>query len=286
MGLGLSGGGLETAKFLLERGAHVTVTDLKTESALAPSVSELKRFAAEGGYPPVRFALGGHEMRDFETADMVIKNPIVHPDSPYLLCAKRVESDIGLFLAECPARITAVTGSKGKSTVTAAIHFVLDRLYTAQPGRKAYLGGNSARSPLAFAGLLTPHDDVTLELSSWQLGDLRGKTGPDGALLLKPRVAVITAIMSDHQNWYHGMEPYVADKRMIFAGQDENDATITLDDDWGRRFLSETRAKKISTAVLPPELQMMRPKIPGAHQRQNLMLSRLALRELPGGGGE
>jgi UDP-N-acetylmuramoylalanine--D-glutamate ligase len=282
MGLGLNGGGLETAKFLLSRGAVVTVTDMKNGAALANPVNELKTYAAAHGYPPVRFVLGKHETADFENAAMVLKNPGVRPDSPYLLASKRIETDMSLFLAENPARLTAVTGSKGKSTTAAAIHHVLEK-YHARTGRgKAYLGGNITVSPLSFLDDLTPDDDIVLELSSWQLGDLRGKTDAAGNALLDPRVAVITAIMPDHQNWYCGMEPYVADKRVIYRYQDqhENGATVTLDDDWGKSFLAETRAKKISVADAPPELQSIVPRIPGIHNKQNLVLAGLALAEL------
>ena len=280
MGLGLNGGGLETAKFLLSRGAAVTVTDTKDAAALAPSVNALEAFAVEHGYPAPRFVLGRHETADFAAADFVVKNPIVHPDSPYLLAAKRVETDIGLFLAENPARLPAVSGSKGKSTTAAAIHHAL-RLWHEKTGRgKAYLGGNIAVSPLSFLDGLAGDDDVALELSSWQLGGLRGNTDAAGNALLRPRVAVLTAIMSDHQNWYHGMEPYVADKRVIYRYQDETCATVTTDDDWGRRFLSETRAKKISAADAPWELQNIVPRIPGGHNKQNLVLAGLALAEL------
>jgi UDP-N-acetylmuramoylalanine--D-glutamate ligase len=281
MGLGLNGGGLETAKFLLSRGAVVTVTDMKDEAALAGPVNELKAFAAAHGCPPVRFVLGRHETVDFERADMVLKNPGVRPDSPYLLAAKRVETDMSLFLAENPARLVAVTGSKGKSTTAAALHYVLEK-YHAETGRgRAYLGGNITVSPLSFLDRLTPDDDVVLEMSSWQLGDLRGKTDAAGkALLGTVRVAVLTAIMPDHQNWYHGMEPYVADKRVIYQYQNASGATVTLDDDWGKRFLAETRARKISIADAPPELRSIVPCIPGGHNRQNLTLAGLALAEM------
>jgi UDP-N-acetylmuramoylalanine--D-glutamate ligase len=279
MGLGLNGGGLETAKFLLTRGAVVTVTDMKDETALADPANTLRAFAAAHDYPPVRFVLGKHETGDFARADIVLKNPIVHPDSPFLLAAKRVETDMSLFLAENPARLTAVTGSKGKSTTASAIHHTLEKHHE-QTGRgKAYLGGNITISPLSFLDRLTGDDDVVLELSSWQLGDLRGKT--DAArYLLKPRVAVLTAIMPDHQNWYHGMEPYVADKCVIYQYQDETCATVTLDDAWGERFLAETRAKKVCTADAPAGLRTLLPRIPCAHNKQNLVLAGLALAEL------
>ena len=220
MGLGLNGGGMPSARYLAGKGAEVTVTDLRDEKVLAPSIEELKAF-------PIRYVLGRHEMDDFRKADMVIKNPGVRPDSPYLMAAKRIETDISLFLAASPARLMAVTGSKGKSSTSSALHFVLKEYReNAVRGGKAWLGGNIALSPLSFLDELGEDDDVVLELSSWQLGDLRGRK------LLKPRAAIITPIMRDHQDKYGSMEAYVNDKRLIYSDQDDADVTIAEDDDW------------------------------------------------------
>ena len=126
MGLGLHGGGLESARYLLRRGAEITVTDLRDEKKLAPTIEQLE--AARAGIPnapPIRYVLGRHEIKDFTAAGMVIKNPGVRPDSPFLQAARRIETDISLFLAASPARLVAVTGSKGKSSVASAIYWTL-----------------------------------------------------------------------------------------------------------------------------------------------------------------
>ena len=41
MGLGLNGGGEAAARFFLNKGAYVTVTDMKTEEQLAPTLERL-----------------------------------------------------------------------------------------------------------------------------------------------------------------------------------------------------------------------------------------------------
>jgi UDP-N-acetylmuramoylalanine--D-glutamate ligase len=246
MGLGLHGGGLESVLYLAGEGAEVTVTDLRDEKALASSIEKLEE-GIRGAAFPVRYVLGRHETGDFEKADMVIKNPGVPPDSPYLKAARRIETDISLFLAASPARILAVTGSKGKSTVSSALHRVLAEAGSAGllQGR-ARLGGNIAVSPLSFLKELEEGDRVVLELSSWQLGDLK-----DRVSLLKPRCAVITAIMRDHQDRYGSMEAYVDDKRVIYRGQDEEDATVAGDDGWGQSFLRESRGRPLVCASGP-----------------------------------
>ncbi|MDR0400240.1 MAG: UDP-N-acetylmuramoyl-L-alanine--D-glutamate ligase [Treponema sp.] len=321
MGLGLHGGGLESAKYLARRGAELTVTDLRDEKALAPSIEQLESFLREQSASPaaVRYVLGRHETADFAQADLVIKNPGVSPGSPYLRAARRIETDISLFLAVSPARLWAVTGSKGKSSTASALHWVLDRARdfsgAGAPSGRAWLGGNITRSPLSFLDQVRAEDDVVLELSSWQLADLRGRLrgGPGSPPLLKPRCAVITAIMPDHLDRYAGMEDYVADKRVVYQGQDRGDALIAGRDSWGRSFRAEGRGRPLSWGEGRPEpgesggwlegpegaglarfyegpaaaspgeiIEAVPPEVlvPGRHQKQNLLAAALALLDL------
>jgi UDP-N-acetylmuramoylalanine--D-glutamate ligase len=305
MGLGLHGGGLESARYLAAHGAELTITDLRDEQALSPAIRQLEAAGVKA-----RYVLGRHDRDDFKNADMVIKNPGVRPDSPYLEMAARIETDISLFLASSPARLIAVTGSKGKSGTASAIHWVLNQ--ARQPGflpgllaGKACLGGNITVSPLTFLDALTAEDDVILELSSWQLGDLGGGSRVRSRLL-KPRVAVITAIMPDHLDRYGTMDAYVADKRVIYQGQDKGDLTVAADDSWGQSFLAETPGRGILYAEAPlpggkaggwvdgrggpglarladgqtVELVPAKLLVPGYHQKKNLLAAALSLMDL------
>jgi len=287
MGLGLNGGGLATARFFAEQGSFVTVTDMKGEKELAESIAALEGL-------PIRFVLGKHELSDFTSADLVIKNPAVKPDSPYLRAARAVESDLSVFLRLSQAPILAITGSKGKSTVSTALHHAL-----VSGGIQAFLGGNIAVSPLSFIDKTGPETPVVLELSSWQLADMRGSSA------LMPRISLITSIMPDHMNRYISMDDYVADKRLIYADQGPDSFTIVnRDDPWGELFASETKASVLYYAsselgrlpgawlegvrgherglyagafgieeILPAELL-----VPGPHQRKNLLSAALAAR--------
>ncbi|MGN0739227.1 MAG: UDP-N-acetylmuramoyl-L-alanine--D-glutamate ligase [Treponema sp.] len=242
MGLGLNGGGEATVRFLLKHGAYVLVTDMKQESQLKPTIDSI---SADKSLPADRltYVLGGHRIEDFANADCVIKNPGVKiQGNKFLQAAKAIETDISLFLKFTKAKIIAVTGSKGKSSTVSAIHYGLQ-----QSGFDAFLGGNITVSPLTFLEQTSEKSVVVLELSSWQLADLRGRK------LLKPFIAVITKIVPDHQNWYDNMGDYVADKRLIYKDQTEDDYTIVdFDGDavgtgpscggtWGDYFAKETK---------------------------------------------
>ena len=221
MGLGLNGGGLACVRYFASRGAQVTATDLRTEEVLKPSLDRLKDLE-------VHYVLGEHRMIDFTEADIVIKNPAVPADSPYLKAAAQIETDLSVFLKACNNPLIAVTGSKGKSTVVSALHAIMKEACS-----QVWLGGNITVSPLSFIDKIEPDDPVILELSSWQLGDLRGRN------LLHPKVSVITNIMNDHQNMYKNFSDYVDDKKQIYKGQSTPDHAIFLKDSYGEEFARE-----------------------------------------------
>jgi UDP-N-acetylmuramoylalanine--D-glutamate ligase len=122
--------------------------------------------------------------------------------------------------------------------------------------------------------------------------------------------------MRDHQDRYASMEEYVADKRVIYQGQDGGDATIALRDSWGAGFLAESRGRPLSYGAEEPpagqsggwidgaggaglarfyggpaagpgraagevlELVPERLLVPGRHQKLNLLAAGLALVDL------
>ncbi len=286
MGLGLHGGGLASALFFASRGAEVTVTDLREESILKPVIKQLADY-------DIKYVLGKHLDEDFVSADLVIKNPAVSGSSPYLKMAKLVETDISIFLKFNKRPVIAVTGSKGKSTTVSAVY---DVMHFFLPDTK--LGGNITTSPLNFIDDCTVKNrtPVILELSSWQLADLKNTN------LLVPRIAVITNIMPDHQNRYSSMDEYVADKKLIYANQSAGDLLIcNYDDGYGREFASETAAKVffVSASDLPinidgafllnnegycrinGKVEKFLPEkiqIPGEHNRLNMLYAALILR--------
>jgi len=223
----------------------------------------------------------------------VIKNPAVSPTSPYLAAARAhgvpVETDLSVFLTISRNPVLAVTGSKGKSTTASALALVLTRV-----DPRARLGGNITVSPLSFVDDLAPEAPVVLELSSWQLGDLRGRG------ILSPNISAFTVILPDHLDKYPGMREYVEDKKVIFQEQrPEQHAVFNLDDPWQRGFPAETRARSsfFSSRELPPgfagawldgdegrvRLQPQEPaqvilggtRIPGVHNRRNLLCAGL-----------
>src|SRR5690625_255791 len=139
-----------------------------------------------------------------------------------------VDNDIGLFFRALPElepddeplpKVIAVTGSNGKSTVTALIHHIL-----ASAGRPAQMGGNIGRAVLDLEPP-RPGEVYVLELSSYQT---------DLARTLAPDVAVFLNLSPDHLDRHHGMGGYFAAKRRLFEIGAPETAIIGIDEIEGR----------------------------------------------------
>ncbi len=229
-GLGILGGGVETAKFLLSQGVKLSVTDSKSKEHLTPSISKLPK--------GISYTLGTHKDSDIKKADAIVFNPGVAYESEWVKKAikekKEVYNDLSLFLSvleekkKVPEYI-AITGTRGKTTSTTWLkHFLPE----------AVLGGNMPEN-----GLLKIVKQKTnlfaLELSSFQLEFVQKGN-------LAPKVAVITNLYRDHLNRYKKMEKYAKAKANIFLNQTDSDfLVLNADNEWSDFFLKQKPKAKV-----------------------------------------
>ncbi len=206
MGLGVHGGGLGVARWLLRQGAEVTVTDLAAREALAEPAAALDE-AAQALGATVRYTLGEHREADFAGSEIVVANPAVRPSSPWLAAARAagaaIETEMTLFFRACRGPLFGVTGTKGKTTTALMLAAMLRERH---PDTVA--AGNLRVSALEALDGITEATPVVLELSSFQLERL-GEAG------LSPRYSLITNLSPDHLNWHGSFEAYAAAKRQI-----------------------------------------------------------------------
>ncbi len=207
--LGLARSGVAATRLLLREGARVTVTDARPASTLASALAEL-------GGAPVRQVLGGHDERDFTSADLVVVSPGVPLWLPHLRTARQagvpVWGEVELayrFLGGVP--LVAITGTNGKSTTTA----LAGALFAED--RPTFTGGNLG-VPLCEHVLSGRRADVVVaELSSFQL---------EGIHQLRPKVAAILNVTPDHLDRYEGLEAYAAAKARLFETQQPGDFAV------------------------------------------------------------
>jgi UDP-N-acetylmuramoylalanine--D-glutamate ligase len=228
MGLGVLGGGVATTKWFLRRGARVTVTDLRPRRALESSLKALGNDARR-----VRFVLGRHHLKDFKMHDLLVANPAVPQESPYLAAARKagklVVNDARIFFDSYEGPLVAVTGTRGKTTTVAWIaHLMRGR-------HPALLAGGNSSSDMPLLKLLSHARSAVpsvVELSSWQLERVAGaRRGPD--------VAVVTNLYPDHLNRHRTMREYARAKANIFIEQHSHQSLIlNADNPWTRFFLS------------------------------------------------
>jgi len=258
MGLGRFGGGVGVTRFLVEQGAEVWVTDLADEAALAEPLRQLEGL-------PIETRLGRHEIPDFAKADVVVVNPAVNPANRYVSAARQagatITSEIRLLLECLPTtrrrRIIGVTGTAGKSTVTAMLGHALHRL---EPTGNVWVGGNLGGSLLPKLERIGGDDWVVLELSSFMLERLRD-------LAWSPPIAVVTNFAANHLDWHGSVEAYRRAKRVILEHQAPGDAAVLGPElsDWP---VAEAVSRSVATSPLEGAL-----RIPGEHNRWNAALA-------------
>lgn len=212
-GLGLHGGGYAAASYFLDHGDEVRVTDLKGANDLGKEMETLTKRGAV-------CITGSHQKEDFLWADIVVKNPAIPPTHPMLSYARQVVNDFA-WLFSSPWReqvkIISITGTKGKTTTSAATAHALERL-----GFEAMQCGNMGIS--AFSVLKeweTRHehgrklpDYLVVEFSSWQIRDT--VTAMHGQLP-NMEVCALTNFYPDHLNSYESIEQYLSDKLHLFS---------------------------------------------------------------------
>lgn len=274
MGLGLLGGALNDAIYLLKCGAKLVITDMKTEEELAVPVKKLKSLKnISGSY---ELHLGGHQIEDFKQADFILQPGNVPVDSPYLLEAQKnnipIHESESLFMAYASSvKIIGITGTRGKTTTTHLIYQILQDAF----GQKVHLAGNvKGLSTLALLDKVKTGDMVVLELDSWCLHGI-------GSIKKSPHISVFTNLMQDHLNFYlkgsqdvaEAMQKYFTDKAQIFAHQTEEDYLI-LDTEI-KKIIDERYKGKINSKVVLikniPEVRKWKLKIKGEHNYKHIL---------------
>jgi UDP-N-acetylmuramoylalanine--D-glutamate ligase len=198
LGLGRSGDAVSR----LLRSHHASV--YASDSARSPAVQQVAESLRTAG---VDAHAGGHDLARVARAGLVVTSPGIAPDSPPLVAARSsgvpVVSEVEIALATMPgSRIVAVTGTNGKTTVTAIIGHLLRSL-----GLDVEVAGNIGR-PLSDAAMRTTTPAwIALEISSFQLHDTPS---------LEPLVGVLTNLAPDHLDRYGSVNAYFDDKAQLF----------------------------------------------------------------------
>jgi len=281
LGLGVSNRPL--VRLLLRYGCTVTGCDKTPREKLDAQILELEQLGCE-------LRLGETYLENL-SADLVFRTPGMHPDNPALqalrMSGAEITSEMELFFELCPCTILAVTGSDGKTTTTTLISEMLKAA-----GKTVWLGGNIGTPLLPHLNAMKAEDFAVVELSSFQLMDMRKS----------PHIAVVTNLAPNHLDVHKDMQEYVEAKKNIFRYQAANDVLILNGDNAitaafqgngiTRFFTRREHASKPGICLRgnmicrdeEPVLDIRDIAIPGAHNVENYMAAILAVEGLVDNG--
>ncbi len=216
--IGAARQGLALARFLVNRGANVTLNDGRSEIELKDSITQLKDL-------PIQWVLGAHPVQILNKIDLVCISGGVPLDIPMILEAKKqnilLSNDSQIFMEYVKCPVVGITGSAGKTTTTALMGEIAK---LASPSyKKVWVGGNIGNPLINEVTEIADQDLVILELSSFQL-ELMTKS---------PNIALITNITPNHLDRHGTLEAYTAAKAHILSHQSADDIAILNRDDPG-----------------------------------------------------
>ena len=207
IGAGISN--MAAVDLLLSMGALISVRDKQSDEDKA------KMLHGKGA----KVFFGDDYLKDIYE-DILFKSPGIRPDIPEIAAACErgavLTSEMEVFLALCPSKIYAVTGSDGKTTTTTLVSKMLESEYKKSGKGRVYLGGNIGTPLLPYILEMNENDAAVVELSSFQLF----------AMSAHIHSAIVTNVTPNHLNWHVDMDEYTEAKAKIFELQNENDRLV------------------------------------------------------------
>jgi UDP-N-acetylmuramoylalanine--D-glutamate ligase len=212
--LGLGETGLASALFLNRKGYSVFVSDSEVSEVLEARATRLRE-------EKIPFELGKHSLEKIAGKEWVLISPGISPATPiYRTLQERgipmvSEIEVAAWFSE--GKVTAVTGTTGKTTVTTLLH----RVYEAN-GLPSLICGNIGNPWIGELERLTPESEIVLEISSFQLVH---------TFTLRPSLGILLNLGLNHLDWHANLDDYVTSKLRLFQNQTlEDDALIRRED--------------------------------------------------------
>jgi UDP-N-acetylmuramoyl-tripeptide--D-alanyl-D-alanine ligase len=171
----------------------------------------------------------GHEFVDAAFASGAAGVLVSHPVSgPHVLVANVAEALTALAVAaraRTSAKILGVTGSVGKTSTKEALAAALERNCRGKVHRSVKSYNNHTGVPLSLARMPADSEYAILEMGMNNAGEIAALTR-----LVRPHVAIVTAIAAAHIENLGSMEAIAAAKAEIFEGLEEDGVAIVPED--------------------------------------------------------
>ncbi|MET0397821.1 MAG: UDP-N-acetylmuramoyl-L-alanine--D-glutamate ligase [Longimicrobiaceae bacterium] len=236
--LGLARSGLAAARLALARGATVYASDAGDGPAAREAAERVRELGGEA-------ETGGHDTARLSRCDVIVLSPGIPPTAAVLrdpaIASVPVIAEVELAFGQLDAPVVGITGTNGKTTVTALVSHLLT-----EAGIDAPAGGNigTALSELALRD--APPRVAVVEVSSFQLAMTRD---------FAPAIGVLTNLAPDHLDWYPDVEAYYADKARLFRGATAASRwVLNAEDERARELIGDAPGTRYYFRVAsPPE---------------------------------
>ncbi len=203
-------------------------------------------------------------LKKLHNFDIVYRSPGVPYNLPEIKKALRsgvkFYSATAIFFEEARGRVIGITGTKGKGTTATLLYKILKTCK-----KPVYLAGNIGKPALEILPKINKKSIVILELSSFQLQDLK----------VSPEIAVVLETFPDHMDSHKNLREYFDAKTNIAKWQKKSDKIFYFDDNrWSKWIAQKSRAKKISVSARNFKLFKLGDlKMPGEHNLKNAVMA-------------
>lgn len=143
--------------------------------------------------------------------DLIIKSPGISLHNLNIEKTNNITSQVELFLKYYKNKTIGITGTKGKSTTTNLIYFLIKNY-----NDKLQIGGNIGIPVFDLLMNDSQSDWYVLELSCHQLDQV----------MYSPHISILLNIFPEHLDYYHSFELYKQAKLNILTHQNSNDTAI------------------------------------------------------------
>jgi UDP-N-acetylmuramoylalanine--D-glutamate ligase len=274
LGLGIENQAL--VNFLLKKKTicEITICDKRSKEELG---DKYKEFVETRHGASVQWKLGEDFNKDLYEFDILFRSPgwpILCPGiqeavnkfplPPFNKGGIIVSSPMKLFFDLCPTNnIIGVTGTKGKGTTSSLIYHILK---TAK--KRVWLGGNIGVAPFSFIDKIKKNDWVVLELSSFQLEDMK----------VSPKISVMTNFSPEHlapadpnnPNYHRNLKSYWEAKMNIFINQKRGYLATA-----NKKLKS--KIKKLKSKIIYFDKYNLKSNLVGEHNKENIAAAILAV---------
>ena len=258
LGFGLDNQALLALLNTVKIRADITICDARPLASLV---------SAKSAYSKINYQLGKKFNKNLDKFDIMFRSPGWPVSCPGIQAALKngqteLSSPLNLFFELAATKnIIGVTGTKGKGTTATLIYKILR-----DAGKKVWLGGNIGIAPLTFINKIKPNDYVVLELSSFQLEDLK----------YSPRIAVITNLFKEHlapadpnnPNFHSSLATYWQAKLNIARHQENKYlvANYTLQ----TKLVKKSPKQKLPGKIIYFRINSLPSKLVGDFNRENV----------------